>query len=50
MTNAGAEMLVEINREDLKKLCLVALHKSGHLNTGLSLLRGQAKREVFEKP
>ena len=25
MTNAGAEMLVEINRGDLKKLCLVAL-------------------------
>ena len=33
-----------------KKLCLVALHKSGHLNTGLSLLCGQSKGKVFEKP
>ena len=30
MTYAGAEMLVEINRGDLKKLCLAELHKGGH--------------------
>ena len=31
MTYAGPEMLVDINRGDLKKPCLVALPKSGHL-------------------